>query len=97
MPVASGRQHWFVSIFAVAPDAQGQGHGATLLRWINRCADHAGVPVLLETVGARNVRFYEGSGYAVAGREELRDEKVEPPPTIELFAMVRQPRNPARL
>jgi GNAT superfamily N-acetyltransferase len=92
---APGQSHWLVSIFAVDPSAQGHGHGATLLRWINRCADHAGVPVLLETVGPRNERFYEGSGYEVAARVEVKDDDEST--TITLSCMLRQPRQTARL
>ena len=88
----TGQDHWYVSLLAVDPHAQGQGYGAALLRWINRCADEAGVPVLLETVGANNERFYRGSGYNLVGKEVLRDETVEPP-MMALSCMTRQPRH----
>ena len=42
-----GTPHWYVLNFAVSPTAQGRGHGARLLRWLGRCADHDGVPILL--------------------------------------------------
>ena len=84
----AGAPHWYVMLFAVSPAAQGHGHGARLLRWIGRCADHAGVPVLLDTTGARNQRFYEGSGFQLAGSDELVDDASEPP-RLEYLAMLR--------
>lgn len=58
-----GTPHWYVLCFSVSPTAQGRGYGARLLRWLGRCADHNNVPILLETCGDRNRRFYEGSGF----------------------------------
>ena len=92
MPGDTGQDHWYISLFAVDPNAQRQGYGAALLRWINRCADEAGVPVLLETVGLHNERFYRSSGYTLVATEVLRDETVEPP-MMSLSCMTRQPRH----
>ena len=88
----TAEDHWYISVFAVDPNAQRHGCGAALLRWINRCADKAGVPVLLETVGLRNERFYQGAGYTLVAKQVLRDETVEPP-TMALSCMARQPRH----
>lgn len=88
----TGQDHWYISLFAVDPNAQRQGYGAALLRWINRCADEAGVPVLLETVGSRNERFYRSSGYTLVAKKVLRDETAEPP-MMALSCMARQPRH----
>ena len=87
-----GTPHWYVLNFAVSPTAQGRGYGARLLRWLGRCADHDGVPILLETCGARNRRFYEGSGFELGAAGEMTDELAErAPKTVEILSMVRQP------
>ena len=87
-----GTPHWYVLNFAVSPTAQGRGHGARLLRWLGRCADHDGVPILLETCGPRNRRFYEGSGFEVGAADEMTDDQTErAPQTVEILSMVRHP------
>lgn len=52
-------------MLAVHPDAQGRGHGRTLLRRVLERAENEGRGVYLETNKARNVPFYERAGMEV--------------------------------
>jgi len=57
--------HWYVYVFAVDGAKQGKGYGRELMEWVSFCADTTGHPAYLETMGPRNVRFYEKNGYEV--------------------------------
>ena len=57
-----GNQCLYVSIFATAPDCQGQGCGSLLLNFLNDVADADGVCSYLETAGVRNTMFYTKKG-----------------------------------
>jgi GNAT superfamily N-acetyltransferase len=57
----------YVSMFATAPEYQGQGCGSLLLQFLGDVADADGVPSYLETAGTRNVTFYSTKG----GYEEV--------------------------
>lgn len=59
--------HWYLWILGVAPEAQGQGVGSALLHEMLQRDDVRRHPVLLETMTARNVRFYQKHGFQVTG------------------------------
>ncbi|MCX5392251.1 GNAT family N-acetyltransferase [Streptomyces sp. NPDC006482] len=61
--------HWFLAVIGADPAAQGQGHGAALLRSGLAKADAAGLPVYLESSKEDNLPFYAHFGFTV--REEL--------------------------
>ncbi|MEU9355113.1 GNAT family N-acetyltransferase [Streptomyces griseoloalbus] len=81
--------HWYLAVIGADPAAQGQGHGAALLRSGLAQADAAGLPVRLESSKPSNLPFYEHFGFTV--REELRLPGDGP----VLWAMERRPRRPA--
>ncbi|MFD7279496.1 GNAT family N-acetyltransferase [Streptomyces sp. NPDC059862] len=81
--------HWYLAVIGADPAAQGQGHGAALLRSGLAKADAAGLPACLESSKPSNLPFYEHFGFTV--REELRLPGNGP----VLWAMWREPRRPA--
>ncbi|MFD7321767.1 GNAT family N-acetyltransferase [Streptomyces sp. NPDC059875] len=81
--------HWFLALIGADPAAQGQGHGAALLRSGLAKADAAGMPAYLESSKPSNLPFYEHFGFTV--REELQLPGNGP----TLWAMWREPRRPA--
>ncbi|QIP83443.1 GNAT family N-acetyltransferase [Streptomyces sp. Tu 2975] len=64
------QEPWYMAMIGADPAAQGQGHGAALLRSGPAEADAAGLPVYLESFEPSNLAFYEHFGFTV--REELR-------------------------
>ncbi|KUM78425.1 GNAT family N-acetyltransferase [Streptomyces curacoi] len=78
--------HWYLALIGADPAAQGQGHGAALLRSGLAKADAAGLPTCLESSKPSNLPFYEHFGFTV--REELRLPGDGP----ALWAMWRRPR-----
>ncbi|MEU5215275.1 GNAT family N-acetyltransferase [Streptomyces sp. NPDC020807] len=80
--------HWFLAVIGADPAAQGQGHGAALLRSGLAQADAAGLPVYLESSKESNLPFYAHFGFAV--REELRLPGGGP----KLWSMWREARRP---
>lgn len=68
----AGYPHLEIVIFGTAPEYQGRGLGATLLRFLGEVADADGVPTHLETAGSRNVGFYTKKG----GFEEVHRSPV---------------------
>ncbi|MFH8476928.1 GNAT family N-acetyltransferase [Streptomyces sp. NPDC018000] len=80
--------HWYLALLGADPAAQGQGHGAALLRSGLAKADAAGLPAYLESSKASNLPFYEHFGFTV--RKELRLPGGGP----MLWAMWREPRRP---
>ncbi|MFC9911173.1 GNAT family N-acetyltransferase [Streptomyces sp. NPDC127197] len=81
--------HWYLAVIGADPAAQGQGHGAALLRSGLAKADAAGLPACLESSKPSNLPFYEHFGFTV--REELRLPANGP----VLWSMWREPRSPA--
>ncbi|MFJ5736108.1 GNAT family N-acetyltransferase [Streptomyces microflavus] len=79
--------HWSLALIGADPAAQGQGHGARLLRSGLAKADAAGQPVYLESSKASNLPVYEHFGFTV--REEFRLPGDGGP---MLWGMWRQPR-----
>ncbi|MFK8844025.1 GNAT family N-acetyltransferase [Streptomyces sp. Ac-502] len=80
--------HWYLAVIGADPAAQGQGHGAALLRSGLAQADAAGLPVYLESSKPSNVPVYEHFGFVV--REEVQLPGGGP----ALWAMRRDPRTP---
>ena len=86
-----GSGHLYVAVMAVDPSAQGQKLCSRLMRAACAHADAQGLPIYLETSGARNVAVYERFGFRVEGTHTLRVEGDEEGslPFEELHAMVR--------
>ncbi|WP_406180067.1 GNAT family N-acetyltransferase [Streptomyces sp. NBC_01006] len=82
--------HWYLAVVGADPAAQGQGHGAALLRSGLAKADAARLPVYLESSKPSNLPFYEHFGFTVLGEVQL------PGGGPTLWAMRREPvRRPA--
>lgn len=81
--------HWYLALIGADPAAQGQGHGAALLRSGLAKADAAGLPAYLESSKPSNLPFYEHFGFTV--RAEVRLPGGGP----VLWGMWREPRHPA--
>jgi ribosomal protein S18 acetylase RimI-like enzyme len=66
-------RHWYLATIGVAPDHQGRGHGAALLRaGLERC-DRDGLPAYLESGNPRNRTLYERHGFEVIGEIRAAD------------------------
>jgi GNAT superfamily N-acetyltransferase len=63
--------HWYLAVLGADPAAQGQGHGAALLRSGLAKADAEGMPVSLESSKPENIPFYEHFGFSVVAELEL--------------------------
>ncbi|MEV6579927.1 GNAT family N-acetyltransferase [Streptomyces sp. NPDC051582] len=63
--------HWYLAVIGADPAAQGQGHGAALLRSGLAKADETGLPVYLESSKPANLPFYEHFGFTVLGEVRL--------------------------
>lgn len=57
----------YADLLCVAEDAQGQGRGSRLIRAACHYADEIGLPIMLFTNGADDIRFYEKNGFRVIG------------------------------
>ncbi|MFI5525473.1 GNAT family N-acetyltransferase [Streptomyces platensis] len=77
---------WHLAVLGADPAAQGQGHGAALLRSGLAQADAAGMPVALESSKRSNLPFYEHFGFTV------QHELLLPGGGPTLWAMRREPR-----
>ena len=78
-----GNDSWYLSIVAVAPQAQGRGLGASLLAPTLAEADAASVVCYLETFNPRSLHFYERLGFVT------RAEFEEPATRAQYTIMVR--------
>jgi GNAT superfamily N-acetyltransferase len=65
--VHPGAPHHHLAMLAVHPDHQGCGLGSALLRFHHRYLYRRRVPAYLEAASDRNVGFYSGHGYRLAG------------------------------
>ncbi|MEV6732646.1 MULTISPECIES: GNAT family N-acetyltransferase [unclassified Streptomyces] len=81
--------HWYLAVVGADPAAQGQGHGAALLRSGLAQADAAGLPTYLESSKPSNLPVYEHFGFTVLGEFRL------PGGGPTLWSMRREPRHPA--
>ena len=77
--------HWYLWALGVAPAAQGQGIGGSLLLPVLARADEAGTPCYLETETERNVVFYRKRGFEVVTAEDVSGNG------LMLWTMVRKP------
>jgi ribosomal protein S18 acetylase RimI-like enzyme len=69
--------YWYVIALGVEPTAQGQGIGRALVQHHFAQAAATGLPAVLWTDTARNVRFYQGLGMRLVG-EGLMPESPFP-------------------
>ena len=60
-----GKSFIYLQVIGVAPQFQGQGFAAKLLRALIEKSERAGVPIYLETETESNVRMYEHLGFVV--------------------------------
>ncbi|MCX4539423.1 GNAT family N-acetyltransferase [Streptomyces sp. NBC_01565] len=81
--------HWYLAVVGADPAAQGQGHGAALLRSGLAKADAAGLSTYLESSKPSNLPVYEHFGFKVLGEARL------PGGGPTLWAMRREPRSAA--
>jgi GNAT superfamily N-acetyltransferase len=80
-----GSDCWYLSIVAIAPEAQGRGLGARLLAPTLAQADAAGVTSYLETFSHQTLRFYGRMGFVACA--EFDEPTTQAPYTV----MVRRP------
>jgi GNAT superfamily N-acetyltransferase len=59
---------WYLAVMGVDEDAKGRGVGSALLRSRLDALDGTGAGIVLETVAARNVAFYERNGFRCLDR-----------------------------
>jgi GNAT superfamily N-acetyltransferase len=59
--------HWYLPLIGVAPERQGRGLGAALLRPILAAADAAGLPAYLEATSPASVPLYARHGFLPFG------------------------------
>jgi ribosomal protein S18 acetylase RimI-like enzyme len=64
-------RHDYLYTLAVAPSRQRQGLGRSLLAAVLERANERAVPLLLDTMTADNVRYYEAFDFAVCGETPL--------------------------
>ena len=57
----------YVDLLCVAEDAQGQGRGSRLIQAACRYADEVGLPIMLFTNGAEDIKFYQKNGFRIIG------------------------------
>jgi GNAT superfamily N-acetyltransferase len=82
-----GADAWYLSIVAVAPQAQGRGLGVRLLTPTLAEADAAGAVCYLETFSSRSMKFYERLGFVA------REAFAEPTAQARYTLMVRPSRD----
>ena len=63
-------EHWYLGFLGTAPEHQGRGLGADLLREVLARADEAGTAAYLESSNPRNLTLYRRHGFEVV--EELK-------------------------
>jgi GNAT superfamily N-acetyltransferase len=80
---------WYLSIVAIAPEAQGRGLGARLLEPTLAEADAAAADSYLETFSRQSSPFYERLGFV------KRAEFDEPTTRARYALMIRAPGNSA--
>ena len=94
------QMHWYLQIVATSVNHQHKGYGSKLLEFLVSLSDRYNVPMFLETIGDRNIRFYSKFGFEVCEKSRemfvIVDEKKFPGQKLEGYvAMVRQPKDGA--
>jgi ribosomal protein S18 acetylase RimI-like enzyme len=64
-------RHYYLGTIGTDPNHQGRGLGSALLRPVLARLDEAGMPAYLESSSEKNVRFYQGHGFAVRGNTRV--------------------------
>ena len=82
--------HWYVQLLAVDPEAQRQGHGTKLLKFITTLGEKSGVPVYLETIGSGAEAFYAKHGFETQARYPVTGGSVTLDANGGLAGMVRK-------
>lgn len=82
---APDQHHYYVSLVAVEPSMQGQGHCGKLMRAINRISDAEGVSLFLDCE-AENGKVYERMGYTRVATETVT---FAPGDELTIIGMVR--------
>jgi len=72
---APAEPHGYLIMIGVAPEAQGNGIGKTLLQHLlGRCEDNPAInAIALDTENERNVRLYEKMGFVLEAQIKLRE------------------------
>ncbi|HEV2889219.1 MAG TPA: GNAT family N-acetyltransferase [Frankiaceae bacterium] len=78
--------HWYLALLGVRTSAQGRGLGGAVIAPRLALADEAGEWCFLETLGERNVPFYERHGF------DLVESGVEPGSGLPYWMLLRRPR-----
>lgn len=60
-------KYLYADLVCVAEDVQGQGRGSRLIQAACRYADEVGLPIMLFTNGAEDIRFYQKNGFKIIG------------------------------
>ncbi len=81
----AGRAHEYLWMIAVAPDNQGRGLGATLLRHVLDRCDREGLAAYLEASSARSRKLYERLGF------DLLNRPLDLPDGPQMWPMWREP------
>lgn len=79
-----GKNYSYLMTLGVAPQFQGKGSGAKLLRAVIEDCDHEGLPVYLETATEKNIEMYKRFGFRVLDKVDL------PVINIPQWCMVRE-------
>jgi GNAT superfamily N-acetyltransferase len=82
----TGRAHEYLWMIAVAPDRQGEGLGAALIRHVLDRCDREGLPAYLEASSERSAKLYERLGYT------FTDTALDLPDGPRMYPMWREPR-----
>ena len=80
-------QHWYLVALGVEPACQGKGIGSRLIQPVLIQADADGLPCYLETLNAKNIRFYQKHGFGVVS------ESIMPSSGLRIWGLVRADRN----
>ena len=56
-------QYLYADFLCVSEEVQGQGRGSKIIQAACRFADEIGLPLMLFTNGAEDIRFYQKNGF----------------------------------
>ena len=65
------RPHFYIWYLGVNPEAQGQGLGSALIRYVQTLAGDAQKPIYLETHTTSNVAYYEHLGFKTLAENKI--------------------------